>query len=63
MLPVFTKSISSSVEQEIFNLEEKYTAAFKADAQFDELKSIRQAIQLLKAQISDRRMHLKHGSQ
>jgi putative IMPACT (imprinted ancient) family translation regulator len=62
MLPVFKKIISSSVEQEIFNMEKKYAAAFAADAQYAELKSIRQAIKLLKVQIGEQRMHLKHGS-
>ena len=61
MLPALTNPSSLSAEQEICKLEEKYAAAFKADAQFDELKSIRQSIKLLKAQISEQPMPSEHG--
>jgi len=59
MLPVFKKSFSSPIEQEILNEERKYKIAFEADAEFKVLKDIRQTIKRLKHELSEQRMHGK----
>jgi len=57
MLLKLSNELSSPIEQELFKEEKKFQDALKADAEFHVLKSIRQKIKQLKAELSEQRMH------
>lgn len=58
---IFTKNLSSPVEQELFKEEKIYKKAVKAEAEFFVLKRIRERIKMLKAELSEQKAHPRHS--
>lgn len=61
MLPKFKHELASPLEQELLTEEKKLKLALKASADFHVTKPIRQKIKLLKAELSEQRMHARNG--